>query len=266
MSISPPEQLICILSIYFKIFVIHVVFLPHRFLLESLEDLDRSLRKLNSRLFVVRGQPAEVFPRLFKVCLWISLQLSYLDSFIFSNSFILIRVLGLEPEAVLETLTTFSVHVLRSSVIDELIMRVKKKKKVRKFVASCVFHLVYVLSLKCHVCWCQPLKNVEQVLAYHKIRLPSSCSHRIVYLCIFSDMTLFIFLHKSYLQNLLSANTFCVVQIPSIISISPKISCKKKKKLSDFCIIKKNPWMEKSSINTHRMRKQIIADWYYSFS
>ncbi|XP_044785158.1 cryptochrome-2 isoform X2 [Bubalus bubalis] len=37
-----------------------------RFLLQSLEDLDRSLRKLNSRLFVVRGQPADVFPRLFK--------------------------------------------------------------------------------------------------------------------------------------------------------------------------------------------------------
>uniref|UniRef100_A0A4W4G9Q0 Photolyase/cryptochrome alpha/beta domain-containing protein n=1 Tax=Electrophorus electricus TaxID=8005 RepID=A0A4W4G9Q0_ELEEL len=37
-----------------------------RFLLESLEDLDASLRKLNSRLFVVQGQPADVFPRLFK--------------------------------------------------------------------------------------------------------------------------------------------------------------------------------------------------------
>ncbi|XP_071373315.1 cryptochrome-2-like [Centroberyx affinis] len=37
-----------------------------RFLLESLEDLDTSLRKLNSRLFVVRGQPTDVFPRLFK--------------------------------------------------------------------------------------------------------------------------------------------------------------------------------------------------------
>ncbi|TSQ92633.1 Cryptochrome-2 [Bagarius yarrelli] len=37
-----------------------------RFLLESLSDLDSSLRKLNSRLFVVRGQPADVFPRLFK--------------------------------------------------------------------------------------------------------------------------------------------------------------------------------------------------------
>uniref|UniRef100_A0A4X2KR43 Cryptochrome-2 n=1 Tax=Vombatus ursinus TaxID=29139 RepID=A0A4X2KR43_VOMUR len=37
-----------------------------RFLLQSLEDLDISLRKLNSRLFVVRGQPTDVFPRLFK--------------------------------------------------------------------------------------------------------------------------------------------------------------------------------------------------------
>nr|VAX54216.1 cryptochrome circadian regulator 2 [Squalius aradensis] len=37
-----------------------------RFLLESLEDLDTSLRKLNSRLFVVRGQPTDVFPRVFK--------------------------------------------------------------------------------------------------------------------------------------------------------------------------------------------------------
>ncbi|XP_070764081.1 cryptochrome-2 [Enoplosus armatus] len=37
-----------------------------RFLLESLEDLDSSLKKLNSRLFVVRGQPTDVFPRLLK--------------------------------------------------------------------------------------------------------------------------------------------------------------------------------------------------------
>ncbi|MBN3321972.1 CRY1 protein, partial [Atractosteus spatula] len=37
-----------------------------RFLLQCLEDLDASLRKLNSRLFVIRGQPADVFPRLFK--------------------------------------------------------------------------------------------------------------------------------------------------------------------------------------------------------
>ncbi|XP_019345657.1 cryptochrome-1 isoform X2 [Alligator mississippiensis] len=37
-----------------------------RFLVESLKDLDESLKKLNSRLFVVRGHPAEVFPGLFK--------------------------------------------------------------------------------------------------------------------------------------------------------------------------------------------------------
>ncbi|XP_061647129.1 cryptochrome-1-like isoform X2 [Phyllopteryx taeniolatus] len=37
-----------------------------RFLLQCLEDLDSNLRKLNSRLFVIRGQPANVFPRLFK--------------------------------------------------------------------------------------------------------------------------------------------------------------------------------------------------------
>uniref|UniRef100_A0A8D0G0U5 Photolyase/cryptochrome alpha/beta domain-containing protein n=1 Tax=Sphenodon punctatus TaxID=8508 RepID=A0A8D0G0U5_SPHPU len=37
-----------------------------RFLMESLRDLDESLKKLNSRLFVVRGHPAEVFPALFK--------------------------------------------------------------------------------------------------------------------------------------------------------------------------------------------------------
>ncbi|XP_075898678.1 cryptochrome-2 [Nelusetta ayraudi] len=37
-----------------------------RFLLEALEDLDCSLKKLNSRLFVVKGQPTDVFPRLLK--------------------------------------------------------------------------------------------------------------------------------------------------------------------------------------------------------
>ncbi|XP_019620890.1 PREDICTED: cryptochrome-1-like isoform X2 [Branchiostoma belcheri] len=37
-----------------------------RFLLQCLEDLDASLRKLNSRLYVIRGQPTDVFPRLFK--------------------------------------------------------------------------------------------------------------------------------------------------------------------------------------------------------
>jgi len=34
--------------------------------LQSLEDLNESLRKLNSRLFVIRGQPADVLPTLFK--------------------------------------------------------------------------------------------------------------------------------------------------------------------------------------------------------
>jgi len=37
-----------------------------RFLLQCLEDLDNTLRKLNGRLFVVRGQPAHVLPQLFK--------------------------------------------------------------------------------------------------------------------------------------------------------------------------------------------------------
>lgn len=32
-----------------------------------MEDLDRSLRKINSRLFVIRGQPAEALPKLFKM-------------------------------------------------------------------------------------------------------------------------------------------------------------------------------------------------------
>ncbi|XP_078108181.1 cryptochrome circadian regulator 5 [Sander vitreus] len=36
-----------------------------RFLVGALVDLDCSLRKLNSRLFVVRGKPEEVFPKLF---------------------------------------------------------------------------------------------------------------------------------------------------------------------------------------------------------
>ncbi|NXS50437.1 CRY1 protein, partial [Balaeniceps rex] len=36
-----------------------------RFLLDALRDLDRSLREMGSRLFVVRGCPEEVFPRLF---------------------------------------------------------------------------------------------------------------------------------------------------------------------------------------------------------
>ncbi|XP_020341590.1 cryptochrome circadian regulator 3b [Oncorhynchus kisutch] len=46
-----------------------------RFLLQCLEDLDASLRKLNSRLFVIRGQPANIFPRLFKD--WNTSQLTF---------------------------------------------------------------------------------------------------------------------------------------------------------------------------------------------
>ncbi|KAG7456333.1 hypothetical protein MATL_G00251170 [Megalops atlanticus] len=42
----------------------------NRFLLQCLEDLDTSLRKLNSRLFVIRGQPTNVFPRMFKA--WVA--------------------------------------------------------------------------------------------------------------------------------------------------------------------------------------------------
>ncbi|KAG4065954.1 hypothetical protein HA402_006672 [Bradysia odoriphaga] len=37
-----------------------------RFLLQCLEDLDQNLRKLNSRLFVIRGQPADALPKLFR--------------------------------------------------------------------------------------------------------------------------------------------------------------------------------------------------------
>lgn len=37
-----------------------------RFLMQTLQDLDDSLKKFNSRLFVIRGNPAEVFPKLFK--------------------------------------------------------------------------------------------------------------------------------------------------------------------------------------------------------
>ncbi|CAH1786882.1 unnamed protein product [Owenia fusiformis] len=37
-----------------------------RFLMQCLEDLNNSLNKLGSRLFVIRGNPNEVFPKLFK--------------------------------------------------------------------------------------------------------------------------------------------------------------------------------------------------------
>lgn len=42
-------------------------FLCYRFLLQCLTDLDESLKKLNSRLFVIKGQPAEALPKLFRV-------------------------------------------------------------------------------------------------------------------------------------------------------------------------------------------------------
>lgn len=37
-----------------------------RFLLECLQDLDKSLRSLGSRLFIVEGQPIDVLPKLIK--------------------------------------------------------------------------------------------------------------------------------------------------------------------------------------------------------
>lgn len=46
-----------------------------RFLLQCLEDLDSSLRKLNSRLFVIRGQPADALPKLFRE--WGTTQLTF---------------------------------------------------------------------------------------------------------------------------------------------------------------------------------------------
>ncbi|MGH0155765.1 UNVERIFIED_CONTAM: hypothetical protein FKN15_030068 [Acipenser sinensis] len=46
---------------------INDIFVAYGFLLQCLEDLDASLRKLNSHLFVIHGQPADVFPSLFKV-------------------------------------------------------------------------------------------------------------------------------------------------------------------------------------------------------
>jgi len=37
-----------------------------RFLQQSLDDLDKKLRSIGSRLFVIRGKPEDVFPELFK--------------------------------------------------------------------------------------------------------------------------------------------------------------------------------------------------------
>jgi deoxyribodipyrimidine photolyase len=56
------------------------VLLFFRFLLQCLEDLDHNLRKLNSRLFVIRGQPADAIPKLFKVILTCTLSQSQLTN------------------------------------------------------------------------------------------------------------------------------------------------------------------------------------------
>jgi cryptochrome len=37
-----------------------------RFLLECLRDLDNSLKKFGTRLYIVQGHPIDVFPRLIK--------------------------------------------------------------------------------------------------------------------------------------------------------------------------------------------------------
>lgn len=65
LTTEPGWELLYLLNMYFEEFKKY--FLLSRFLLQCLEDLDANLRKLNSRLFVIRGQPADVFPRLFKV-------------------------------------------------------------------------------------------------------------------------------------------------------------------------------------------------------
>lgn len=54
------------LLFWFCLFFFFASLLLNRFLLQCLEDLDTSLRRLGLRLFVVRGQPANVFPKLFK--------------------------------------------------------------------------------------------------------------------------------------------------------------------------------------------------------
>lgn len=66
---------ICILCIYVLTTLSLSSLSSSRFLLQSLEDLDSSLRKLNSRLFVIQGQPTDVFPRLFKVSSHLNMKL-----------------------------------------------------------------------------------------------------------------------------------------------------------------------------------------------
>jgi cryptochrome len=49
-------------------FVKHMEVGPNRwrFLQQSLADLDKNLRSIGSRLYVIRGKPEEIFPKLFK--------------------------------------------------------------------------------------------------------------------------------------------------------------------------------------------------------
>jgi cryptochrome len=54
--------------------IVHSSFLNSwRFLQESLEDLDKQLRSLGSRLFVIRGKPMDVFEEIFKVSMLFTL-------------------------------------------------------------------------------------------------------------------------------------------------------------------------------------------------
>lgn len=57
------NQINCVLLFIKWLSTIH---LAYRFLLQCLEDLDSNLRKINSRLFVLRGQPNDIFPKIFE--------------------------------------------------------------------------------------------------------------------------------------------------------------------------------------------------------
>lgn len=65
LNIITVKTIVLVVYVFYSPSLLSLLF--SRFLLQSLEDLDSSLRKLNSRLFVIRGQPTDVFPRLFKV-------------------------------------------------------------------------------------------------------------------------------------------------------------------------------------------------------
>lgn len=69
-------------------------------MLQCLEDLDHNLRKINSRLFVVRGQPADALPKLFKewgtcatnVGSKTCLSLMHTRAHLFTHSFVLFSI------------------------------------------------------------------------------------------------------------------------------------------------------------------------------